>query len=101
MSFYTVEQLANLHGVAPSTIRRWEASGLVAPPFPMHLLRIQGECGRGGCNPHQRVRTKLVSLGGAGEECSGSSEFGSAQQTDTESAAGIHRRDRQRKLLTQ
>ena len=30
MTFYTVGQLAKLHGVSPSTIRRWEASGLVS-----------------------------------------------------------------------
>ena len=30
MMFYTVGQLAKLHGVSPSTIRQWEASGLVA-----------------------------------------------------------------------
>ena len=30
MTFYTVGQLTKLHGVSPSTIRRWEASGLVS-----------------------------------------------------------------------
>ena len=64
MTFYTVGQLTKLHGVSPSTIRRWEASGLVAPPFPMHLLRIQGECGRsslpwGEPEKHARAQVNL------------------------------------------